>query len=250
MNFDLYSKYYDLLYSDKDYFEESKYVYDLLTKYSDITINSLLELGGGSGSHAYYLSDNINFICGVELSSSMVELASKRNISNYQVKQGDICKNQYPNQKFDCAVSLFHVISYLNTNEQIISCFTSVNEQLCSGSLFLFDIWYTPAVYSLKPETRIKKIENNEIKVVRIAQSDSDYKNSIVDVNYSIFIEDLKNNNYEVIDETHKMRHFTSNEIKIFAEICGFDLIASEELLTKKEPSNDTWGVMFVLKKK
>ena len=60
-NFNLYTKYYDLLYSDKDYLEESKYVFGLLTKYSDFTINSLLELGGGSGSHAHYLSENINF---------------------------------------------------------------------------------------------------------------------------------------------------------------------------------------------
>ena len=249
-SFDLYSKYYDLLYSDKEYFEESNYVLGLLNKYSNFKVNSLLELGGGSGNHAYYLSEDIDFIYGVELSFKMVELALKRNISNYKVIHGDICKNHYPNQKFDCAISLFHVISYLNTNEQIISCFKSVNEQLRSGSIFLFDVWYTPAVYSMKPETRLKKIENKEFKVVRIAQGKCDYENSVVNVNYSIFIEDIKNMKYEFIEETHKMRHFTSNEIKLFASISGYDLIASEEILSKKEPSIDTWGVMFVLKKK
>ena len=250
MSFKLYSKYYDLLYSDKNYSAESDYVVQILEKFSNVKIQKLLELGGGSGNHAFYFSEFFNKICGVELSLTMVDIALARDIPNYEVKHGDICSNHYPNEQFDCVVSLFHVISYLDTNEQIINCFNSVNEQLKTGGIFLFDVWYTPAVYHLKPETRVKKMEDHEIIVTRIAQSNSDYENSIVDVNYSIFIEDLKNNNYEVINETHKMRHFTSNEIRLYAEICGFDLIASEELLTKKEPSNETWGVMFVLKKK
>ena len=250
MSFNLYSKYYDLLYSDKDYSAESDYIISILENNSDFKNQKILELGGGSGNHAFYLSKFYDQICGVELSTSMVDIALRRNILNYQVKQGDICYNHYPDKKFDCAVSLFHVISYLNTNEQLIDCFTSVNEQLNSGGVFLFDVWYTPAVYYLKPETRIKKNEDNEVSVTRIAQSTIDYEKSIVKVNYNIFIEEKKNNILTKFEETHKMRHFTLNEINLFAKTCGFELLTSEEFLTKKTPSNETWGVMFLLKKK
>ena len=97
---------------------------------------------------------------------------------------------------------------------------------------------------------RVKKMEDNDVIVTRIAQPTMDYINCIVNVNYSIFIEEKKNNTFTKIEESHKMRHFTSQEIKLFAEICGFELITSEEFLTKRETSNETWGVLYVLKKK
>lgn len=250
MLFNLYSKYYDLVYQDKDYLGETKYITNVLNEITEFKIHSVLELGGGSGNHAFYLSEYFDEIFGVELSSSMVELATNRNILNYHVKQGDICLNHYPNQKFDCAISLFHVISYLNTNNQILDCFKSVNDQLKTGGLFLFDVWYTPAVYSLKPETRVKNVQNNELKITRIAQSVINEDSSTVDVNYKIFVEDLKLKIINNLEETHKMRHFTTNEIKLMAENTGFEFIKSEEFLTSNPPSSNSWGVLYCLKKK
>jgi len=54
-NFQLYGRYYDLLYKDKDY--ESDYVAKSLLTHQPRT-KSILELGCGSGSHAYFLSKN------------------------------------------------------------------------------------------------------------------------------------------------------------------------------------------------
>lgn len=250
MNFNLYSRYYDLLYSDKDYLLETEYVIKRLKEFSHIELKTLLELGGGSGNHAKYLSNYFEQINGIELSPEMVQIALDRDITNYTVQQGDISKVNYPNDQFDCAVSLFHVISYLNTNEQVIDCFNAVHKQLKRGGVFIFDVWYTPAVYSLKPETRVKTISNDEICVSRIAESYVNYQNSVVNVNYSIFVEDLKSGDYTKFDETHAMRHFTSNEIKLFAEICGFEVVKTEEFLSENTPSYKTWGVMFILKKK
>ena len=48
-NFNAYSRYYDLLYKDKDYQQKSKYVANQLKKYFPKT-KSILELGSGSGS--------------------------------------------------------------------------------------------------------------------------------------------------------------------------------------------------------
>lgn len=250
MNFSLYSKYYDLLYSNKDYESESNYVLNILKNFSNSPITSILELGGGTGKHAQFFTKSNIDVFGVELSSKMIDLAEELNLDRYTIKQGDIRHNHYIGNQFDCAVSLFHVISYLNTNEDVIACFNSVNQQLKSGGLFVFDVWFTPAVYNLKPESRIKKMENNEISVTRIAQSMIDYQNSIVHVNYSIFVEDLDTKEYFKFEETHAMRHFTINEIKLIASLSGFEIIKTEEFLSEKSPTNETWGCIFILRKK
>ena len=250
MNFNLYSKYYDLFYSDKEYLIETEYVIKRLKESSNIQLDVLLELGGGSGNHAIHFSSFFKEIYGVELSQSMVEIAQNRNVPNYNVVQGDITNIHFPDKHFDCAVSLFHVISYLNTNEQILNCFRSINKQLKQNGIFIFDVWFTPAVYSLKSETRIKKIQNNEISVTRIAQSTIDYKSSIVNVNYSIFVEEMHTKEFSKFEETHSMRHFTFNEIQLIANSTGFEIVKTEEFLTGKSPSNETWGCMFVIRKK
>ena len=46
------------------------------------------------------------------------------------------------------------------------------------------------------------------------------------------------------------MRHFSIPEIEYFAESNNFQVLKAEELLTGNEPSENTWGVCFVLKKK
>ena len=48
--FKAYSRYYNLLYSDKDYESESKYIMYLL-KRNGVTQGNILEFGSGTGKH-------------------------------------------------------------------------------------------------------------------------------------------------------------------------------------------------------
>ena len=76
-NFDAYGKYYDLLYSDKDYEAEAKYVLDLLRK-ENPKQDSLLELGCGTGRHATLFAQSGLEVTGVERSERMLEEGKKR----------------------------------------------------------------------------------------------------------------------------------------------------------------------------
>ena len=70
-----------------------------------------------------------------------------------------------------------------------------------------------------------------------------------MDVNYTFFVEDKANEQITYFKEKHPMRHFSSLEIEFFASVSGFKILHSEEWVTKKKPSDKTWGVCFVLKK-
>lgn len=246
-NFQQYSKYYDLLYKDKNYREESQYV---IEKIKDFAPNAtrILELGSGSGSHAHYFCEAGFEVTGIERSPEMVTIAKDKAIIGFNPIIGDISSYEVSLQ-FDVAISLFHVISYLTENDVLIDCFKTTNKQLNDGGVFIFDIWYSSAVYHLKPETRIKRLENDEIEVVRLAESKMESDKNIVAVNFEVIIKDKITHTTESIKEEHLMRHFSIPEIKMLAVSTGFEVLLAEEFLTGNTPSQDTWGVCFVLKK-
>jgi SAM-dependent methyltransferase len=246
-NFNQYSRYYDLLYRDKDYQSEANYVLKSLKKY-DADIFTMLELGSGSGGHAKYLSDEGIQITGIERSKDMVIEANAKCIANFNSIVGDITDFNL-DKKFDAVISIFHVISYLTENKQLINCFKLANKHLKTNGLFLFDFWYTPAVLSLKPETRVKRLEDAKNSVIRIAESVCHHITNIVDVNFEIHVIDKETKELEILHETHPMRHFSLPEIDLLAKMTGFEIVNSEEFLTKNNPDDKTWGVCVVLKK-
>ena len=248
MNFNLYSQYYDLLYKDKPYKEEAAYVFKTLTAENASPIKNVLELGCGSGNHAHWLTQMGWNITGIEKSEEMVTLAKSKKIDNFLPIHGDIT-NIIIDKQYDAAISLFHVISYLNSNDEINNCFSSVNRHLSIGGLFLFDVWFTPGVYSQKPETRIKRMENDKVQIIRLAESDIHYDTNVVDVHYEIIARNKESNEWSSFAETHCMRHFSIPEIKLLAALHGFDIVQMEEFITHNKPSDNTWAVCFILKK-
>lgn len=244
--FDAYSAYYDLLYRDKDYSGEVERVDHLLKEYGR-GVKSVLEFGAGTGIHGALLVKKGYQMTGIELSASMVERAKKT--STFEIHQGDIRNKKIP-QKYDSVISLFHVMSYLRTNDDMIQCLKNAHEHLREGGIFVFDFWYTPAVYEQKPVVRVKRIENEQIRVIRTAEPKIDFKNNTVDVHYTVFTQQKSETAWQKLEETHVMRHFSLSEIELFSAAVGFEILHASEFPTGKKPAADTWGVGVVLRKK
>ncbi|TDH27831.1 class I SAM-dependent methyltransferase [Segetibacter sp. 3557_3] len=245
--FQLYNTYYDLLYQDKDYLKEGQYVYSLIREFSP-GARSIVELGSGTGNYSAVFSDLGFKVTGIEKSQPMIDVANAKGIRDFHSLQGDIAEFNVE-ENFDIATSLFHVISYLTENQQVLSCFRQVSKHLNAGGLFIFDVWYTPAVYSQVPETRYKAVENEEVHITRIARPKINFDANTVDLEYRLILQHKSNNAYEAMEEFHCMRHFSTPEIKMFAELAGLTLLRSEEFLTAKQPGSNTWGVCYILQK-
>jgi SAM-dependent methyltransferase len=244
-NFNLYSKYYDILNQGKDYTAEANYVSECIKKYSP-SAKTILEFGSGTGKHGLMLQNMGYEIYGLERSSQMADEAK---LKGFNCEQADITSFEL-DKKFDVVISLFHVISYINDNPSLEKVFINASNHLNTKGLFIFDIWYSPAVYHNKPETRIKKVENSEISVLRIAEPEIHNSKNVIDVNYSIFVKDKLTDKMTEIQEKHPMRHFSIPEIGLLSAFTGFEVLKAEEFLTGNEPSENTWGVNFILKKK
>ncbi|WP_167335370.1 class I SAM-dependent DNA methyltransferase [Pedobacter kyungheensis] len=235
------------MYKDKDYALETDYIDQLIKQYKPKSKN-VLELGSGTGRHANLFSQNGYHVYGIERSSEMVNIANQSKRENIEFQVSDISAFEV-NKQFDIALSLFHVISYLNSNQDLILTFQNVYRYLNKGGLFIFDVWHSAAVHALIPEKRTKQLSNGKISVIRNANPIIYPEQNVVEVNYDIEVTDLKSGTKTVFTEKHPMRHFSKPEIELLAFATQFEILHSEEFLTKAIPSEDTWGVCYILKK-
>lgn len=244
-SFNAYSRYYDLLYADKDYAAEVAYVDALLRRYG-VPGRRLLEFGSGTGKHGRLLAEAGYHVTGIERSAEMVARAATT--PGFDCVQGDICSIRLE-QTFDAVLALFHVVSYQVSNTAVTSVFDRASEHLPIGGLFVFDIWYSPAVCSQRPEVRIKRMTGEDLEIIRIAEPDIFENENRVDVNYTIIARDTASGAVEQISENHRMRHFSLPELDLLAAGSGFERIAAEGFLSGDRPGEATWGVCLVLRK-
>ena len=255
IQFDAYSQYYDLLYQDKDYAGEADYVRRLLSRFLP-SVSSILELGCGTGKHAALLAESGLQITGVEVSESMLQQAVGRAVAanaagvagSFKPVSGD-ARTVRVGKCFDAVVSLFHVVSYQTTNNDVRQMFETAATHLQPGGLFLFDVWYGPAVVTLKPVVRVKRMENSQIAVLRIAEPKVDMNRNRVDVTYTVLVTDRTSGHVQQFTEEHHMRYYFAPELELIAESNGMPIIHSEEWMTGGSPSENTWGVTFIARK-
>jgi SAM-dependent methyltransferase len=242
-----YAALYDLVYSNKETEAEVGWIADELERWSPgFAPGSILELGSGTGRHAAVLSSLGHTVLGVEQSQQMIDLVPPS--AEFETVLGD-ARTVRLDRTFDAVLSLFHVVSYQTTDDDVRQMFETAAVHLEPGGLFGFDVWFSPAVHSLVPEPRVLDVENDELRVVRRATPREDLTRSLVTVNYDFDVEDKRTGSTQHFSETHLMRHFSHNEIVGFAAAAGFEFLGSVELLTCREPSRNTWGVWFAMRK-
>lgn len=244
-----YSRYYNLLYRDKDYAAETDYIQSIFERFADQKPQTLLELGCGTGNHAFLLSRKGFSVFGVDRSEQMIEAGlqrQKEERTNVEFSAGDIREVRL-DRHFDVVLSLFHVISYQTENQSLENAFATARAHLKPGGLFLFDVWYGPAVLTERPSVRIKRLKDETIAITRLAEPELHAERNAVDVNYELQMENLQTGEREVIRETHHMRYLFQPEIEYMLQKTGFsELLHSEEWLTGAKPGLHTWGVVFV----
>lgn len=243
--FNAYSRYYDLLYQDKDYPGEAAYIHELLNR-SGIHNGDLLEYGSGTGKHGRLLAAQGYTVHGIERSADMV--AEAETAPGFTCQQGDIASTSM-GRTYDAVLSLFHVISYQTINAQLHAVFANAAAHLNHSGLFIFDFWYSPAVYAQKPLVRVKRMADDQVEITRIAEPVIYPNENRVDVNYTIYARERDAGSVQTLQETHPIRHFSLPEIDILAGVHGFERLAAEEFLTGNAPSESTWGVCVILKR-
>jgi SAM-dependent methyltransferase len=246
MVFKDYSNYYDALYSDKEYEAEVDFIRHLVSLESS---QQILDLGCGTGRHDFLLASSGHSVTGVDLSKRMLAIARKKAAqagTKIEFILDDI-RTVRLGKAFDLVISMFAVMSYQVTNDDLFKTLQTARAHLAPGGVFVFDAWFGPAVLAQRPEERVKEITTGDERIIRIAKPELDVLHNLVTVNYTI----MRFKGEQQLDETHeahRMRYLFLPEVAWMAQSAGFEVVKTCPFMdTGRLPTEKDWNVTWVL---
>ena len=225
-----YAQQYDLLYQDKNYDAEVELL-ERLFRAHGLNGTTVLDLGCGTGQHAIRLARRGYEVTGVDRSNEMLRIArvkAEQSLDELSPQpsfvEGDVTSVRLGGAPFDAALMMFAVLGYQVTNEAVRAALHTVRTHLRPDSLFVCDVWYGPAVLSVRPSERTKVVDAPGGQIIRSVRTQLDSFAHRADVDYRVWR--LKDK--EVIaemHETHAMRFFFPQELALLFESAGLLLL-------------------------
>jgi SAM-dependent methyltransferase len=245
-NFNAYAHYYDLFYADKEYKAEATYVNHLLGEH-ERAVNSVLELGCGTGRHAVHFAEAGMHVHGIDRNADML-VRARHGVEGLRpalrervtFSMGDV-RTVRVDRKFDAAVSLFHVMSYQTSEQDIDATLETAAAHVHPGGVFVFDFWHGPAVLTDRPCVRVKRVEDEHLSVTRIAEPVLHQEVDVVDVHFQVFVRDNASGAITEFREKHPMRYYFLPYLRAKLAAHGFDRTAFRGWLGDHEPSLASW---------
>ena len=222
-SFGNYAEYYDLIYKDKNYEKEVDFLEEIFEEiFGKSKVKTILEVGCGTGNYTKILLGRGHEVTGLDNSEDMFKIARRK--CKCSLIKGDI-REVLIDKRFDVCIAMFAVMGYITKSSDIIKALNNIRRHLKLNGLFIFDVWNGLAVMRFPPEQRVKEVENNNIKVIRLATPNLRAFDHVCEVNYKLFIKNKNNNTFNEINEKHEVRFYFPQEIKYYLENAGFEVL-------------------------
>ena len=210
------AKYYDLIYSWKNYKKEALKVRSLIRKYKRSDGKELLDVGCGTGRHLLYLRRW--FSCtGVDASGEMLKVA-KKSVKGVHFKKADMTKMNL-NKKFDIITSLFSAIGYAKTYGDLERAIKNFSRHLKKGGLVIVEAWLTPKTYKSGNPHLVTYI-GKDLKIARLDIPRRRGNISVLDLHFLI---GEKNRPVRYLVDHQELGLFSTKETLHLLRKHGFD---------------------------
>lgn len=250
-----YYDYQDLLSQGKDYILEVNYLDKLIRQYSRPEV-SLLDVGCGTGSHAFLLAERGYSVYGVDYNECVIEVARKRLMSSNDTFDSRVSFHQQDarklklDQQFDVVTAMYNVIGYMTSNCDVSLMLSSIRRHLKTNGIFICDFWYGSSFVASPPRIRLRKGKSGGQSYVHIAEPTQVHECDRVDVDYTLLLHNKKTTEAKEFHEKSSYRYFFLPEIEMFLNFAGLELLAIQGFMTDKVPSLDTRELCLVARKK
>ncbi len=168
------AKYYDLIYTWKDYQKEAEVITDLINENKLSAGNQLLDVACGTGGHIQYFANDFDCV-GVDLNPEMLEFA-KQKAPKAKFYPADMIDFNLK-QEFDVVVCLFSSIGYVKTEENLRKTIVCLEKHLKKGGILIIEPWLTKEIYRTG-SPHMNTYDGKDIKIARV--NVSELKNELI----------------------------------------------------------------------
>ncbi len=208
------ARYYDLIYSWKDYEKEAVAIRRLIARYQESEDKELLEVACGTGKHTQYLKSDFDVLA-TDVNAEMLEVA-RRNIGGVVFKQADMVSLNL-GKDFDVIICLFSAIGYVRTYSNLKKTLANFASHLKEGGVVIVEPWFTRSAY----ETgwpHLSTCGDENIKIARACVSRARRSVSIMDMHYLIA---EKDKDVKHIVDRHELGMFEPGKFLQFMAAAG-----------------------------
>jgi predicted TPR repeat methyltransferase len=209
-----YPEVYDKLYDDmKDYQWEARRLKEVIPSHAD----TLVDFGCGTGLHDEYLVDEFDLV-GVDVNDRMIDVAQGKGLGAQYV-EGDLVSVSL-GRRFDVAVSLFGVLSYLEDTECFEAAIQNMSDHLHDEGVLIIDFL----------EPRRKEIEEGPLRphtyyedglsVARTGRAEVPAEDKLLMKYHTVVADETV---VDVFQDVHELKHFTREEYESAFSKAGLD---------------------------
>ena len=158
------SKYYHILYKNRDYLEATRFIDKILKKIKPEKKSFFLDLACGLGRHSIYLNKKGFYVDGMDISKKSLEKAKLNENKKLKFYLKDMRELDVEN-KYNFVLNLFTSFGYFQNDKDNKKIFINVNRSLKKNGFFIIDFLNAEKIIS-KPKTyEVKKINNILFKI-------------------------------------------------------------------------------------
>ncbi len=158
------TEFYDLVYSFKDYVEESRMIRELVRGELP-QAKSILDVACGTAEHAKHLVSEFT-IDGIDFEPAFVDIASRK-IPAGKFSVADM-RDFALGKRFDVVMCLFSSIGYLASKADVVKALSCFREHLAADGIVIVEPWFTPSEWKVGALNMIPPVDLPELKIVRM----------------------------------------------------------------------------------
>lgn len=245
-----YSAIYDDLYDAKDYDAEAACLLALAAGAGASRVQSVLDLGCGTGGHAIALAKRGLSVVGVDSSRSMLDIARTKTAAADVADAIELVHSPIADcrlgREFDVAIMMFAVLGYHTTDAAVLEALSCARAHLQPGSPFLCDFWFGPAVLAQRPSERQAEIRGGTRRIARRSTPTIDMQYHVCTVDYEVCVSEA-DGHARTFRESHAMRFFFPEELRLLLDAASFDLIDLRAFPdTARRADESSWNAIAI----
>jgi SAM-dependent methyltransferase len=214
-------RYYDAIYSGKDYAEEARRLKRFIAQHKRSPGHTLLDIACGTGRHIPYLRDDFAYE-GLDLDPEMLTLARQR-FPDILFHLGDMADFALGRQ-FDVVTCLFGSIAYTRTAPRLRQAIATLAAHVCPGGVLIIEPFLTPEAW-ISGQLHAIFVDQPDLKLARMNVSVAEGTVAILDFHYLV----ATPQGIEQFNERHELGLFTDEEYRAAFTQAGLNVTYDAE---------------------